>query len=58
MNTIQVNIGGIGFSLEEEGYRLLKEYLVQLEVRLRENPDRKEIVSDIEARICELILDE
>lgn len=58
MNTIHVNIGGIGFSLEEEGYRLLKEYLVQLEVRLHENPDRKEIISDIEARICELILDE
>lgn len=58
MNTIHVNIGGIGFSLEKEGYRLLKEYLVQLEVRLRENPDGKEIISDIEARICELILDE
>lgn len=58
MNTMHVNIGGIGFSLEEEGYRLLKEYLVQLEVRLHENPDRKEIISDIEARICELILDE
>ena len=58
MNTIHVNIGGIGFSLEEEGYRLLKEYLVQLEVRLRENPEGKEIISDIEARICELILDE
>ena len=58
MNTIHVNIGGIGFSLEEEGYRLLKEYLVHLEVRLHENPDRKEIISDIEARICELILDE
>ena len=58
MNTIHVNIGGIGFSLDEEGYRLLKEYLVQLEVRLHENPDRKEIISDIEARICELILDE
>lgn len=58
MNTIHVNIGGIGFSLEEEGYRLLKEYLVQLEVRLHENLDRKEIISDIEARICELILDE
>ena len=58
MNTIHVNIGGIGFTLEEEGYLLLKEYLVQLEVRLHENPDRKEIISDIEARICELILDE
>ena len=57
-NTINVSIAGIAFILENEGYRLLKDYLVRIEVGYKGNPDGSEILSDIEARISELILNE
>ena len=57
-NTIHVSIAGIAFILENEGYRLLKDYLVRIEVGYKGNPDGPEILSDIEARISELILNE
>ena len=57
-NTINVSIAGIAFILENEGYRLLKDYLVRIEVGYKGNPDGPEILSDIEARISELILNE
>lgn len=55
-STIHVNIAGVAFMLETEGYRLLKDYLVLIEVGYKGNPDGAEILSDIEARISELIL--
>lgn len=57
-NTVNVSIAGVAFILENEGYRLLKDYLVRIEVGYKGNPDGPEILSDIEARISELILGE
>jgi len=57
-NTVNVSIAGVAFILDAEGYALLKDYLVRIEVGYEGNPDGAEILSDIEARIGELILNE
>ena len=57
-NTVNVNIAGVAFVLDAKGYALLKDYLVRIEVGYKDNPDGNEILSDIEARISELILNE
>jgi phage shock protein PspC (stress-responsive transcriptional regulator) len=51
-----VSISGISFMLDAQGYETLKSYLARLEEMYRVNPDGKEIIADIEARIAELIL--
>ena len=57
-DTVNVSIAGIAFSMDTEAYSLLKEYLDRIEQGYRENTDGKEILNDIETRICELILNE
>ena len=57
-DTVNVSISGIAFSMDTEAYSLLKEYLDRIEQGYRDNTDGKEILTDIEARICELILNE
>ena len=57
-NTVNVSIAGVAFVLDAEGYALLKDYLVRIEVGYEGNPDGAEILSDIEGRISELILNE
>ncbi len=54
--SVNVSIAGIAFVLDAEAYKLLKDYTVKIELGYRENPDGAEILSDIEARIAELIL--
>jgi len=50
---ITVNLGGIAYSLEEGGYDALRAYLETAAAQLRSNPDRDEIISDIERAIGE-----
>ncbi len=50
------SIAGISFSLERDAYDRLDGYLKSLHKAYNENPDGKEIVADIEARVAELIL--
>ncbi len=57
-DTINVSIAGIAFRMDSEAYSLLKEYLDRIEQGYRDNTDGKEILNDIETRICELILNE
>lgn len=54
--SVNVSIAGIPFLMETEAYRLLKDYLVRIEMGYKDNPDGAEIVADIEGRIGELIL--
>lgn len=54
--TINVNIAGIAFMLDTESFAALSDFLNRTKVSLQGNPDSEEIVSDIEARIAELIL--
>jgi phage shock protein PspC (stress-responsive transcriptional regulator) len=53
--TIAVNIGGTVFNIEEKAYELLKAYLEAIEAHFRHQEGSEEIMSDIEARIAELL---
>ncbi|MGA3006667.1 MAG: PspC domain-containing protein, partial [Opitutaceae bacterium] len=48
---IAINLGGTAFQLEEGGYDSLRSYLETASARLQGNPDREEIMSDIEQAI-------
>lgn len=50
---ITINLGGVAFQLEEGGYDALRAYLDHAAARLQGNPDRDEIISDIEQSIGE-----
>ncbi len=48
---ITINLAGTAFQLEDAGYEALHGYLERARARLASNPDREEIVSDIERSI-------
>jgi phage shock protein PspC (stress-responsive transcriptional regulator) len=50
---IIINLGGTAWQLEEGGYDVLRAYLDTAAARLSGNPDRDEILSDIEWAIAE-----
>jgi len=50
---ITINLGGNAYQLEEGGYDALRAYLETAAVKLLGNPDRDEILSDIELAIAE-----
>jgi phage shock protein PspC (stress-responsive transcriptional regulator) len=50
---ITINLGGNAYQLEEGGYDALRAYLETATARLQGNPDRDEILSDIEGAIAE-----
>jgi phage shock protein PspC (stress-responsive transcriptional regulator) len=50
---ITINLSGTAYQLEEGGYDTLRAYLETATVRLQANPDRDEILSDIERAIAE-----
>lgn len=50
---ITINLGGNAYQLEEGGYDTLRTYLETATARLQGNPDREEILADIEQAIAE-----
>ena len=54
--TISINIGGVVFHIEEDGYEKLKNYLGSVQRYFSTFADSKEILSDIEGRIAERFL--
>lgn len=50
---ITINLGGNAYQLEEGGYDALRAYLETAAARLGGNPDRDEILSDIERAIAD-----
>jgi phage shock protein PspC (stress-responsive transcriptional regulator) len=50
-----VNIGGRLFNIDEDAFNSLKAYQAGLEKYFAANPDSREILSDIEMRIAELL---
>ncbi|HEX3624830.1 MAG TPA: PspC domain-containing protein [Verrucomicrobiae bacterium] len=50
---ITINLGGNAYQLEEVGYDALRAYLETAAARLKNNPDRDEILQDIERAISE-----
>lgn len=54
--TININLGGYFFHIDETAYQKLKKYLDAIAKSLNDDPQGKdEIIADIEARICELL---
>lgn len=53
---ITVNLGGTAYALDEDAYERLRAYVAQTEARLGANPDRKEIVADLERSVAEHIV--
>ena len=54
--TISINISGILFHVEEDGYDLLKDYLATINRYFSGYEDSHEITHDIESRIAEVFL--
>ena len=50
---ITINLNGNAYQVEERGYELLCEYLDGAESQLKDNPDRAEILLDLERAIAE-----
>jgi len=50
---ITINLGGTAYQLEEGGYDTLRSYLETAAARLQGNPDREEILTDIEWAMAE-----
>lgn len=50
---IAVNLNGHAYQLDESGYHTLREYLDRAGQALSENPDRTEIVADLEQAIAD-----
>lgn len=54
--TISINISGILFHIEEDGYTALKNYLDAINQHFSHYEDNQEIITDIENRIAEIFL--
>jgi phage shock protein PspC (stress-responsive transcriptional regulator) len=52
--TIDINLGGLLFHLDEDAYAMLSTYLEALRRHLAATEGREEVLADIEARIAEL----
>jgi phage shock protein PspC (stress-responsive transcriptional regulator) len=50
---VTINLNGHAYQLDEAAYDALRAYLQQAEVRLKDNPDRVEILADLERAIAE-----
>src|SRR5262249_48718950 len=53
---ITINLNGNAYQLDEAGYEALVAYLDRAERQLRDNPDRAEILADLEQAIAEKCL--
>ena len=53
--TISINLNGILFNIDDDAYNLLEEYLHKIELHFSGQSEAKEILSDIESRIAELL---
>jgi phage shock protein PspC (stress-responsive transcriptional regulator) len=52
--TIKINLGGSLFQIDEEAYQILRQYLQEIDMRLRNTPGGAETIEDIELRIAEI----
>src|SRR3954471_3372169 len=53
---ITINLNGNAYQLDEPGYEALRNYLAHAEARLAGNPDRTEIMNDLERAVAERCL--
>jgi len=50
---VNISLNGIAYQLEEPGYNQLRDYLERAEARLKDSPDRTEVMNDLEQAIGE-----
>jgi len=50
---VSIHLNGHAYQLEESGYDTLREYLARAEQQLQRNPDRTEIIADLEQAIAD-----
>ncbi len=55
--TIKINLSGQIFTLDEDAYQVLKDYLDSISSRFRDTEEGIEIIEDIESRMAELFLE-
>lgn len=52
---LEISLGGIGFTINEDAYHQLKNYLVRFEKTMTNELEKKEVMEDVEARIAEIL---
>ncbi len=52
--TISISLAGFRFQVTEDGYKLLSDYLCDIESRVSENPNSVDIMRGVERRIAEI----
>lgn len=55
--TFNINLAGFAFTIDEDAYSLLHDYLNTIEHAFSKEEDSKEISLDIEARVAELLME-
>src|SRR5262245_42330053 len=50
---VSISLNGIAYQLEEPGYNQLRVYLERAEARLKDSPDRAEVMADLEQAVGE-----
>ena len=53
--TLNINLGGLAFIIDENAFDLLHNYLEALKRKFGNESERDEIINDIEARIAEML---
>jgi len=53
--TIKINISGVIFHLDEDAYQILQNYLTAINQRFASTEEGKEVITDIEHRIAEIL---
>jgi len=54
---IQINLGGIALTIDNDAHQRLSDYMAQLEFHFKHSESRDEIISDIESRLAEILND-
>lgn len=52
--TLNINLNGYPFQIEEDAFEMLRDYLLRVEAKLGNSDEAREVVGDIECRIAEL----
>lgn len=53
--TVNINLGGLPFIMDEEAYERLKDYIASLQRHFATTEGHEEIMQDIEARVAEIL---
>lgn len=55
--TFNINVAGFPFTIDDDAYTLLNDYLDTIEHAFKNHEDSQELINDIESRIAELLLE-